>query len=98
MNLTGDAISAEDAYAHGLVNRVVADHELFDAALAWARKLGRPGAGRRRADQARVDAAGLDEGIAAEKQGFATAFGVRGRAGGHRRVPREAPAPAGQGR
>ena len=38
MNLTGESISAEDAYEHGLVNRVVADHELFDAAMAWARK------------------------------------------------------------
>ena len=39
MNLVGDAISAEEAYEHGLVHRVVADHELFDTALAWARKL-----------------------------------------------------------
>ena len=38
MNTIGDPISAEDAFQHGLVNRVVADHELFDAALAWARK------------------------------------------------------------
>src|SRR5947208_14080117 len=39
MNLIGDAISAEDAYEYGLVNRVVPDHELLDTALAWARKL-----------------------------------------------------------
>ena len=39
MNMVGDAISAEEAYELGLVNRVVADHELFDTALAWARKL-----------------------------------------------------------
>ena len=39
MNLTGEPISAEEAYELGLVNRVVADHELFDTALAWARKL-----------------------------------------------------------
>ena len=38
MNTTGDPISAEEAYEFGLVNRVVADHELFDTALAWARK------------------------------------------------------------
>jgi enoyl-CoA hydratase/3-hydroxyacyl-CoA dehydrogenase len=31
---------ADEAYEFGLVNRVVADHELFDTALAWARKLG----------------------------------------------------------
>ena len=75
MNLIGDPIPAEDAYELGLATRVVPDHELLDTALAWARKL---------ADQAplaieeikRVSAAGdLDEGLDAEKQAFATAFG-----------------------
>ena len=75
MNVIGDPIPAEEAYELGLANRVVPDHELFDTALAWARKL---------ADQAplaieqikRVSAAGdLDEGLDAEKQGFATVFG-----------------------
>ena len=58
----------------GLVNRVLPDHELFDEALAWARKF---------AGQAPValeqikqisHGADLDEGIEAEKEGFATAF------------------------
>jgi enoyl-CoA hydratase / 3-hydroxyacyl-CoA dehydrogenase len=75
MNLLGDAILAEEAFELGLANRTVADHELLDTALAWARKL---------AAQAplaleqikRVSAAGdLDAGIEDEKQGFATAFG-----------------------
>jgi enoyl-CoA hydratase/3-hydroxyacyl-CoA dehydrogenase len=75
MNLVGDPIGAEEAYEYGLVNRVVEDHELLDTALAWARKL---------AEQAplaveqikRVSAAGdLDEGIEAEKAGFAAVFG-----------------------
>jgi enoyl-CoA hydratase/3-hydroxyacyl-CoA dehydrogenase len=74
MNLTGDAIAAQDAYEFGLVNAVVPDHELLDTALAWARKL---------AGQApiaigeikRVSAAGdLDAGIEAEKQAFAEVF------------------------
>jgi enoyl-CoA hydratase / 3-hydroxyacyl-CoA dehydrogenase len=74
MNLIGDAITAPSALEHGLVNRVVPDHELFDTALAWARKL---------AGQAplaveeikKVSHKGdLDEGIEAEKQGFAAAF------------------------
>ena len=39
LNLTGDPISSEEAYALGLANRVVPDEELFDTALAWARKL-----------------------------------------------------------
>jgi enoyl-CoA hydratase/3-hydroxyacyl-CoA dehydrogenase len=74
MNLVGDPILAEEAFELGLVNRMVDDHELLDTALAWARRL---------ASQApvaleqikRVSGAGdLDEGIEAEKRGFATAF------------------------
>jgi enoyl-CoA hydratase / 3-hydroxyacyl-CoA dehydrogenase len=74
MNLVGDAILAGEALEAGLANRVVPDHELFETALMWGRKL---------AAQApvaieqikRVSHAGdLDQGIEAEKQGFATAF------------------------
>ena len=74
MNLIGDAISSGEAEAYGLANRVVPDHELFDTALAWARKL---------AEQAPVaveqvkrasDDPDLDEGIEKEKAGFAAAF------------------------
>lgn len=74
MNLTGESISADDAYEHGLVNRVVADHELFDEAMAWARKLA--GQAPIAIEQIKqVSHKGdLDEGIAAEKQGFAAAF------------------------
>jgi enoyl-CoA hydratase/3-hydroxyacyl-CoA dehydrogenase len=75
MNLTGEPISADEAYEVGLANRVVADHELFDVALAWARKLAgqAPIAIR---EIKRASAQGdLDAGIEAEKQGFATAFG-----------------------
>jgi len=39
MNMIGEPIDAIEAWEHGLVNRVVADHELFDTALAWARRL-----------------------------------------------------------
>jgi enoyl-CoA hydratase/3-hydroxyacyl-CoA dehydrogenase len=75
MNMVGDAISAEDAYEHGLVHRVVPDHELFDSALAWARKLA--GQAPVAIEQIkRVSHQGdLDEGIDAEKQGFAAVFG-----------------------
>src|SRR5213079_1326396 len=67
LNLTGDPISAEDAYEHGLVNQVVPDHELLDAALAWAHKLA--GQAPVAIEQIkRVSAAGeLDAGIEAEK-------------------------------
>jgi enoyl-CoA hydratase/3-hydroxyacyl-CoA dehydrogenase len=74
MNTTGEPISAEDGYEYGLVNRVVADHELFDTALAWARKFA--GQAPVALEQIkRVSHRGdLDEGIAAEKDGFLTAF------------------------
>src|SRR5438477_759637 len=39
LNLTGDPITAEEAYELGLASRVVPDHELLDTALAWAKKL-----------------------------------------------------------
>jgi enoyl-CoA hydratase/3-hydroxyacyl-CoA dehydrogenase len=74
MNLIGDPIGAEEAFEFGLVNRVVVDHELFDTALAWARKL---------AEQAplaveqvkKVSAnSDIDAGIEAEKAGFGTVF------------------------
>jgi enoyl-CoA hydratase / 3-hydroxyacyl-CoA dehydrogenase len=74
MNLTGDAISAAEAGGYGLANRVVPDHELFDTALAWGRRLA--GQAPIAVEQVkRVSHKGdLDEGIEAEKQGFATAF------------------------
>jgi len=74
MNLSGDAVLAPEARFHGLADDLVPDEELFDTAVAWARKLG---------DQAPVAVeqikqvsykGDLDEGIEAEKQGFATAF------------------------
>jgi enoyl-CoA hydratase / 3-hydroxyacyl-CoA dehydrogenase len=75
LNLTGDPITAEDAYELGLTTRVVPDEELLDTALAWARKLaGQPPLAIEQIK--RVSAAGdLEAGIEAEKQGFATVFG-----------------------
>jgi enoyl-CoA hydratase/3-hydroxyacyl-CoA dehydrogenase len=75
MNTVGEPISAEEAYEFGLVNRLVADHELFDTALAWARKFA--GQAPVALEQIkRVSHAGdLDEGIEAEKGAFGTAFG-----------------------
>jgi enoyl-CoA hydratase/3-hydroxyacyl-CoA dehydrogenase len=74
MNLVGDAIGAEEAYVFGLVNRVVLDHELLDTALAWARRL----AGQAPLAVAAIKdvsaQADLDEGIEAEKAGFARVF------------------------
>jgi enoyl-CoA hydratase/3-hydroxyacyl-CoA dehydrogenase len=74
MNLSGEPISADEAYDFGLVNRVVPDHELFDTALSWARKL----AGQAPLAVGQVkqvsNGADLDAGIEAEKEGFASVF------------------------
>jgi enoyl-CoA hydratase/3-hydroxyacyl-CoA dehydrogenase len=75
MNLVGDAVLSEEALELGLVNRVVPDHELFETALMWARKLAAQApvaVGQIKTVSHQGD---LDEGIEAEKRGFATAFG-----------------------
>ena len=74
MNLTGEPASADEALRAGLAHAVVPDHELLDTALGWARGLARkaPLAIREiKRAQSRRD---LDEGLAAEKQGFAEVF------------------------
>jgi enoyl-CoA hydratase / 3-hydroxyacyl-CoA dehydrogenase len=74
MNLVGDAVTAGEAYETGLVNLAVPDHEMFDTALSYARKL----AGQAPIAVAQIKQVShkgdLDEGIEAEKQGFAAAF------------------------
>jgi enoyl-CoA hydratase/3-hydroxyacyl-CoA dehydrogenase len=75
LNLTGDPISAEEAYEIGLVNRVVPDHELHDVARAWARKLGGQAPLAVAAiKQTTAGDADLDEGIEAEKAAFGEIF------------------------
>jgi enoyl-CoA hydratase/3-hydroxyacyl-CoA dehydrogenase len=74
MNLVGDAIGADEAYEFGLVNRVVVDHELLDTALQWARRLAGQAplaVGQIKAVSGKADP---DEGIDAEKAGFAAVF------------------------
>jgi len=74
MNLAGDAVGAEEAYVFGLVNRVVLDHELFDTALQWARKLAGQAPLAVGAIKEVSAGADLDEGIDAEKAAFARVF------------------------
>jgi enoyl-CoA hydratase/carnithine racemase len=74
MNTTGEQISAEEAYEYGLVNRVVADHDLFDTALQWARKFAAQAPLALEQIKRVSHGADLDDGIAAEKQGFASVF------------------------
>jgi enoyl-CoA hydratase/3-hydroxyacyl-CoA dehydrogenase len=74
MNLLGDPIDSYEALRVGLVNQVVADHELFDTAIAWARKLA--GQAPLAVEQVKLvsNDGDLDAGIEAEKQGFAKVF------------------------
>ncbi len=74
MNLIGDAIPSDEALEFGLVNRVVPDHELFDTALMWGRKLAAQAPVAVEQIKLVSHKGDLDEGIEAEKQGFATAF------------------------
>jgi enoyl-CoA hydratase/3-hydroxyacyl-CoA dehydrogenase len=74
MNLIGDAILAGEALEFGLANRVVPDHELFETALMWARKLAAQAPVAREQIKRASHKGDLDEGIEAEKQAFATAF------------------------
>jgi len=74
MNLLGDVITAEEALEFGLINRIVPDHELLGTALSWARRLSEQApiaVGQVKRVSARGD---LDDGIEAEKRGFATVF------------------------
>jgi enoyl-CoA hydratase / 3-hydroxyacyl-CoA dehydrogenase len=74
MNMVGDAILSGEALEFGLVNRVVPDHELFETALMWGRKLAGQAPVARGQIKVASNKGDLDEGIEAEKQAFATAF------------------------
>ncbi|HZO04879.1 MAG TPA: enoyl-CoA hydratase-related protein, partial [Solirubrobacterales bacterium] len=74
MNLIGDAISSGEAEAYGLANRVVPDHELFDTAVAWARKLAAQAPIAVQEVKRASDDPDLDEGIEKEKKSFERAF------------------------
>ena len=75
MNLTGEPISAAEALRGGLATQVVPDHELFDTALGWGRKLASK-APRAIEQIKRVSHQGdLDEGLRIEREGFVEVFG-----------------------
>jgi enoyl-CoA hydratase / 3-hydroxyacyl-CoA dehydrogenase len=74
MNLTGTPIGSWEARRVGLVNQVVADHELFDTAISWARKLAQqPPLAVEQIKQVSNNPV-LDEGLRAEGEGFASVF------------------------
>jgi enoyl-CoA hydratase/3-hydroxyacyl-CoA dehydrogenase len=74
MNLTGEPVDAAHALAYGLVNRVVSDAELMEAALEWAERLA-AAPPRAVASIKRISAAGdLDAGLEAERAAFGEIF------------------------
>ena len=75
MNTTGEPVSAEEGFEYGLVNRLVPDHELFDTAMAWARKYTQQAPLALEAIKRASHQGDLDDGIAAEKEAFAAVFG-----------------------
>lgn len=75
MNTVGDPISSYQAEEFGLVNRVVPDHEMFDVALNWGRRLaGQAPLAVEQVKAVSFDGGDPDAGIDAEKQGFASVF------------------------
>src|ERR1700751_565918 len=74
MNIVGDPLMADEAYEFGLVNRVVDDHELFDTALAWARKLAAQAPLALEQIKRVAGAGDLDQGLDDEKGAFASVF------------------------
>ena len=90
MNTTGEPISAGEAYEFGLVNTVLPDHELFDAALNWGAQVRPPGAGRARADQARLARGRPRRGHRGREGRLHRGLHLRGRARGHLGLPGQA--------
>jgi enoyl-CoA hydratase/3-hydroxyacyl-CoA dehydrogenase len=75
MNLTGEPIDAYEALRLGLANRVVPDHELFDTALAWAKKLAQQAPLATEAIKSVSANADLSEGLRVEGEAFGRVFG-----------------------
>jgi enoyl-CoA hydratase/3-hydroxyacyl-CoA dehydrogenase len=75
MNLRGDAVGAYEALRFGLANQVVPDHELFDTALSWARKMSQQAPiAIEKIKQVSMQGE-LGEGLEVEGKAFGEAFG-----------------------
>jgi enoyl-CoA hydratase/3-hydroxyacyl-CoA dehydrogenase len=74
MNLTGDAVLALEAREWGLADDLVPDEQLLDVALSWARKLAAQAPLAVEQIKLVSNKGDLDEGIEAEKEGFAKVF------------------------
>jgi enoyl-CoA hydratase/carnithine racemase len=84
---TGRFVSADEALAIGLVDKVVPDQEVYDAALAWARRLAQGPAFALRAAKESVDRGlevDLETGLEIERVQFAALFATEDQATGMR--------------
>ena len=91
MNLGGDPIDAYEAHRVGLANQVVPDHELFDTALAWARKLAEKAPIAIEEIKQRSHRPRPRRGACHRGRGLRAGVRVGGRQGGHLGLPRQAP-------
>ena len=84
---TGRFVPADEALAIGLVDKVVPDQEVYDAALAWARRLAQGPAFALRAAKESVDRGlevDLETGLEIERVQFAALFATEDQATGMR--------------
>ncbi len=97
MIMTGRQVRAEEALAIGLVNRVVAPGDVLDAALAWGAELAAGPLVAHGLAKGAVDRgldAGLEEGLAIEREAFTAAFGTEDAAIGIRSFSENGPGKA----
>ena len=89
MNLTGDAVLRQRPREWGLADALVPDEELFDTARGLGEEARRPGAARGRADQAGLQQGRPRRGDRGREAGLRDRVPLRGRQGGHLRLPRK---------
>ena len=94
---TGRFVKADEALRLGLVDRVVADDQVYAEALAWARQFSRAAAYALRAAKESIDRGlevDLDTGLEIERVQFAALFATEDRSTGMRSFVTEGPGKA----
>lgn len=95
--MSGRFVSADEALAIGLVDRVVAPDDVYTASLEWAQQLARGPAYAMRAAKSAIDRGtetDLDTGLDIERVHFSALFGTRDQEVGMRSFLDEGPGKA----